>query len=446
MDHYKVYLSSTFRDLKDHRKAILKLFSHISNDFSISAMEGYTAENISPLEKVIADVKQCDIYILLLANRYGHIPANNDLNPHRRSITQIEYDTAMESKKHVFVYLAEVHSDTIKFMEDDDNDEREYKREMLTKFRNSVSEIHLSPDAFSTTEDLLTKISASIILLARANPSVGFTKLNENLKYCCDRSEQFTTYEQNMKSGTSLFHVFVTYGHENDSGGNLANRCAIFTLNLSEEQILPLSFGEFYYSDSIEENRQKFIYQLHKLLRPESDISTSSLEELKNAIKDKKTTNIVIRINCYEEFLDEAKIKFLANMFGDLHSICSAMYDEFKKRIYFFLNIEDNYEDAELIRKTESKINLLKQQAGSYHMNFVPLSRFKLGNREHINNWIEKYITKDLEKRDELYEKHFSEDIKGSFRLRAAEKSIRRLCMRIINSDPNIINLFNSKI
>ena len=77
MTNYNVYLSSTFRVLEEHRKAVLELFQHISDHFQVTAMEGYTAEDQSALEKCIGDVEKCDLYILFLANRYGHIHLNH---------------------------------------------------------------------------------------------------------------------------------------------------------------------------------------------------------------------------------------------------------------------------------------------------------------------------------------------------------------------------------
>ena len=449
MANYKVYLSSTFRDLEAHRKAILELFAYISASFQITAMEGYTAEDTSALKKCIADVQQCDFYILLLANRYGHIPQNNNLNqnPERKSITEIEYDTAVKSNKRVLLYLADINNkEGTTFAGDDDGPDQDYKKERLDKFRTKVAEERISPRPFVKPEDLSKLVAASIINMITGEQGLKDIQLNENLRYCCDRSDQFLTYERNRTTGASLFHVFVMSGHESDTGGNLANRCAIFSLNLSEKDIIPIGFEEFYHSDVAEKNRQNFFYQLHKKLFPQRDIVNSSIEDLRDAIKEKQVGNILVRINCFEEFLDEAKIKFLASLFSQLHNVCTAMYDEFKKRFYLFLNVEDSYEDLSATKKTEEKINLLMQEAASVKINVIPLTRFKMANKEHIHNWIDNYITKDEEKRDDLYEKHFQEDLPGSFRLRAAEKSIRRLFNRINKNDTTILNILNNNL
>ena len=444
MTNYNVYLSSTFRDLEEHRKAVLKLFQHISDHFQVTAMEGYTAEDKSALEKCIGDVEKCDLYILFLANRYGHIPLNNEKNqnPDRRSITEIEYRTAVSSKKKRLVYLADINNkEGVLFAADDESPEKAYKIEMLSKFRSSVAEERLTPRPFAKAEDLSSLVAASIINLLVEDPMDRARMLDESLKYCCDRSPQYTAYEQNRISGSSLFHVFVTTGHQQDSGGNLVNRCAIYSMNLPEEDIHSLAFEEFYNQDSYEKNREQFIYQVHKKICPENSLVTPSIEELKKTCQEKKAGNLLFRINCYEEFLDEERMDFLVNVFGDLHRMCMTSYDEFKKRIYFFLNIEDSYEDDRVTKNTKEKINLLKKKADALSVNFFPLPRFSLANRENINTWIENYITKDQEMRDELFDIHFKQDLPASFRLRTAEKSIRRLFNRIRDEDPDISNI-----
>ena len=102
----KVYLSSTFRDLESYRNAVIELFTYINSDFPLTCMESYTGVNMSPLEKCMADVASCDIYILLIANRYGFIPNNDNLKPQKKSITELEFDTAMAGKKQVLVFMA----------------------------------------------------------------------------------------------------------------------------------------------------------------------------------------------------------------------------------------------------------------------------------------------------------------------------------------------------
>jgi hypothetical protein len=59
-------------------------------------MEDYAAFDERPANKCLADVKGCDIYVGILAKRYGHVPADN--NPDGLSITEMEYRQACDAE------------------------------------------------------------------------------------------------------------------------------------------------------------------------------------------------------------------------------------------------------------------------------------------------------------------------------------------------------------
>lgn len=52
-------------------------------------MEDYVAADQRPLDKCLADVAACDLYLGIFAHRYGYVPKRD--NPARRSITELEY-------------------------------------------------------------------------------------------------------------------------------------------------------------------------------------------------------------------------------------------------------------------------------------------------------------------------------------------------------------------
>ncbi|WP_374503226.1 SUMF1/EgtB/PvdO family nonheme iron enzyme [Zoogloea sp.] len=91
----QVYVSSTFSDLEQHR-AYLKLALEKAG-YDVECMERYAAFDTRPADKCLADVAACDVYVVLVALRYGHIPADD--NPAGRSITEMEYDKAIDSRR-----------------------------------------------------------------------------------------------------------------------------------------------------------------------------------------------------------------------------------------------------------------------------------------------------------------------------------------------------------
>ena len=147
-------------------------------------------------------------------------------------------------------------------------------------------------------------------------------------------------------------------------------------------------------------------------------------------------------MTCSEEFLDDKKIDFLSATFILLHQVCSGYSEDFKKKIYFFLNLEDKGEEPAGFPSTDEKLKALQRNLSASDVRAVFLDRFYMVNREHIENWIENYFTKDEEAKDELFDVHFA-GLPPSFRMRHAEKSIRQLFKRIREHDPAIINIFN---
>lgn len=97
----KVYVSSTFLDLKQHRERVNEGLRR--SRYTVVAMEDYAAASRRPLKKCLDDVAKCDVYIGIFGWRYGYVPA--DHNPKGYSITEHEYRKAVELGKDVLIFL-----------------------------------------------------------------------------------------------------------------------------------------------------------------------------------------------------------------------------------------------------------------------------------------------------------------------------------------------------
>ncbi|WP_233849333.1 DUF4062 domain-containing protein [Paraburkholderia sp. HD33-4] len=93
-----IYVSSTFTDLKEHRAALKSALEKAQYD--VECMEKYPAFDERPLDRCLADVQRADVFVLVLAHRYGFRPRHG--NPARKSITQLEYEAACEKLRLVF--------------------------------------------------------------------------------------------------------------------------------------------------------------------------------------------------------------------------------------------------------------------------------------------------------------------------------------------------------
>jgi hypothetical protein len=94
----KIYISSSFRDLREERRAVAEAITgrrHVA-----VGMETYRATDEPAVEFCIADVKRCDIYIGIFAFRYG-----SAIGTEGKSITQLEYEAAGDAGHKRFIFL-----------------------------------------------------------------------------------------------------------------------------------------------------------------------------------------------------------------------------------------------------------------------------------------------------------------------------------------------------
>ena len=99
----KIYVSSTFEDLREHRAALDTALRRMGHD--VIGMEHYVAQGSTPLEQCLADVRSADVYIVVAAWRYGYVPQDPSANPCCRSITELEYEAAAGSGKSILAFL-----------------------------------------------------------------------------------------------------------------------------------------------------------------------------------------------------------------------------------------------------------------------------------------------------------------------------------------------------
>lgn len=92
----KIFISSTYEDLKDERKQAIDTISTMAQPI---AMEKWPASNKSAKEMALTQLSGSDAVILILGFKYGSMDDDGI------SITEIEYNTAKFLKLPVFVFL-----------------------------------------------------------------------------------------------------------------------------------------------------------------------------------------------------------------------------------------------------------------------------------------------------------------------------------------------------
>lgn len=108
MKRMRVYLSSTFEDLRAYRTAVFDALEKAGLD--VARMEAYTAADERPLDRCLDDVARSEIYVGIFGWRYGYEPPVGHGNPDGNSITELEYRQAERLQLRKLLFFA--HPDT----------------------------------------------------------------------------------------------------------------------------------------------------------------------------------------------------------------------------------------------------------------------------------------------------------------------------------------------
>ncbi|QUQ64289.1 hypothetical protein JJ691_20090 [Kutzneria sp. CA-103260] len=142
----RVYVSSTFIDLEEHREAVRTSIRRMGHEDV--AMEYYVAEDKRPVDKCLADVRSADLYVVVMAWRYGFVP-----DGHGASITELEYRAAVEADVPVLAFvLSEEHPWPPKLMEHSPD---------VVRFRDELLDAHVG-GVFTSTDDLARRVSEAL--------------------------------------------------------------------------------------------------------------------------------------------------------------------------------------------------------------------------------------------------------------------------------------------
>ncbi|MCP4608376.1 MAG: DUF4062 domain-containing protein [Planctomycetes bacterium] len=167
---YRIFLSSTAIDMKDHRKKVSDAIMRLG-DLPVT-METFGARPNEPVEVCKKKVRDCDALVVMVAHRYGWIPEEDEGGDGKKSITWIEVETALEEDRPVFAFLVDMDYGWIQPKEQDllvkakskkKIDEVIKKVRALQDFRTFLeSEAGLTREKFTTPEDLALKVATSL--------------------------------------------------------------------------------------------------------------------------------------------------------------------------------------------------------------------------------------------------------------------------------------------
>ena len=163
----QVFVSSTFTDLKEERQAAVEAIlaaGHIP-----AGMELFSAGDESQMEVIKQWIDESDIYVLILAGRYGSIETNSG-----KSYTHLEYEYAIGLSKPVFACVASdacvakrVKKHGITFTEQN-------SPQKLKEFRDSV--LTRVSKFWDDSKDIKIYVGDTVSKLARREDLVGWVR------------------------------------------------------------------------------------------------------------------------------------------------------------------------------------------------------------------------------------------------------------------------------
>jgi serralysin len=152
----KIYISSTFEDLKDYRAKVYNQLRKLRQD--VISMEDYVAGDQRPLAKCLEDITDCDIYVGIIAWRYGFVPTKE--NPSKLSITELEYRQAAKLKKQCLLFILDKNiAWQPQFMDSQSGVKPGGKN--INDFRNRLGERHMI-GWFTTADQLASDVVAAV--------------------------------------------------------------------------------------------------------------------------------------------------------------------------------------------------------------------------------------------------------------------------------------------
>lgn len=98
--HLSVFVSSTYKDLVDHRRMVKDQI--VRQDLLFRGMEHFGGDpaNLPPAAKIIKEVRNADVYLGIFGVRYGSVDQATGL-----SMTELEFNEAEASNKPMLLYV-----------------------------------------------------------------------------------------------------------------------------------------------------------------------------------------------------------------------------------------------------------------------------------------------------------------------------------------------------
>jgi hypothetical protein len=162
----QVFISSTFKDLVEERRAVIQTL--LEADCIPSGMELFPASDSEKWDLIKGVIDLCDYYVVIVGGRYGSVDDVEQL-----SYTEMEFDYAVKTKKPVMGFL---HGNPGKLPGDKLDFDQEL-REKLDAFRGKIEKKMVK--YWNEPGDLPGQVALAIMQIRKSHPAVGWIRASE---------------------------------------------------------------------------------------------------------------------------------------------------------------------------------------------------------------------------------------------------------------------------
>ncbi len=164
---YLVFVSSTFRDLSEERRAVMEAL--LEMDAIPAGMELFPAANEDAWTLIGRVIAEADYYVLIIGGKYGSTDEKGI------SFTEREYDLAAKSGVPILPFLHEKPG----AIPADKTELNEAARDRLAAFRKRVEGAHHCK-YWNDPEQLGSRVSRAMMQAVRSTPRTGWVRADES--------------------------------------------------------------------------------------------------------------------------------------------------------------------------------------------------------------------------------------------------------------------------
>lgn len=165
---YQVFVSSTYEDLQEERKAVSQILLEIG--CIPAGMELFPASNNKSWEIIKRVIDDSDYYLLIIGGRYG---STRKIGKRTLSFTEMEYNYAQKTHKPIIAFI---NNNDYKKMPFEKVDSVPEAREKLEAFKQKVKDSSRNVAFWTDQGTLASKITNSLKVAVEDSPQSGWVK------------------------------------------------------------------------------------------------------------------------------------------------------------------------------------------------------------------------------------------------------------------------------